>query len=162
MRSDATNFIVDSPPAGLQSCPLLTALGGVVTVQRKWKWACVAVLALAASACYRTILNVEKTFDLGPGDIHEVIVSPAKSEQKIKVELTASPNPVSVFVFLEKDREAAKHDIETHKKPPAKVLALQENTQSWTQDVTVPPDNSAIVLVTRASKDTKITVKLTN
>jgi hypothetical protein len=131
-------------------------------MQRKWKWVCVAVLAMAASGCYRTVLNMEKTFDLGPGDTHEDIVSPVKTEQKIKVELTSSPYPVSVFVFLEKDRAAAKHDIENKKSAPATVLASQEKIQSWTQEVTVPADNSAIVLVTRASKDTKVTLKLTN
>ena len=131
-------------------------------MQRKWKWACVAVLALAASGCYRTILNMEKTYDVGPGLSPEIKVDPVKSEQKIKVELTSSPHPVSVFVFLEKDRASAMDDIKRRKDPGAKVLASKENTQSWTQEVTVPADNSAIVFVTRASKDTKVTVKLTN
>jgi hypothetical protein len=131
-------------------------------MQVQWKWLGLVALMLVTAGCYRTVLNQEKTYDVVPGETRELIVEPSRREQKIKVEVSAAPAPVSVFVFLEKDRDAVKHDIETRKQQLANVLAREEKTTNVMLEATIPADNSAVVLITRASKDTKVTVKLTN
>jgi len=113
-------------------------------------------------ACNRTVLNEETTLDVRPGDLKSLKIDPAPREQKIRVELTSTPAPVSVFVFLEKDRATAMHDIEARKDPPANVLEYREKINNATLEVTIPADSVAEVLVTHASKSTKVTLKLTN
>jgi hypothetical protein len=125
-------------------------------------WIGICALALPISACNRTVLNYEKALEIGPGGQNTITIEPAPREQKIKVDFTAAPNPVSVFVCLEKDQKAVEHDIETRKEPVANVLARADKADKGILDVTVPADNRMIVLVTRAAKTTKVTLKITN
>ena len=131
-------------------------------MQPQWKWIGLVALTVVSAGCYRTVLNLEKTYEFLPGDEQEIIVEPARREQKIKVEASSSAAPVSIFVFLEKDRDAVKRDIRTRKEPLTNLLAHEEKTTSASLEATIPADSSAVVLITRASKATTVTVKLTN
>ena len=86
-------------------------------------WIGLCALALPISACNRTVLNYEKVLDIGPGAQNIITIEPAPREQKVKVDFTAAPTPVSVFVCLEKDQKAMEHDIEARKEPLTNVLA---------------------------------------
>jgi hypothetical protein len=125
-------------------------------------WIGLCALAVPLSACNRTVLNYEKVLEIGPGAQNIITIEPAPREQKVKVEFTAAPTPVSVFVCLEKDQKAVEHEIESRKEPVANVLARADKADKGILDVTVPADNRMIVLVTRATKTTKVTLKITN
>jgi hypothetical protein len=131
-------------------------------MHRKWIGIYLIALTVAAAGCQRTVLNQEKTLEVGPADFKWLVIEPAPKDQKIKVEVTASPAPISVFVYLEKDKVAAKRDIDAGKNSPANVLAKMEKTDRATLEVMIPADNEAVVAVTRASKQTSVTIKLTN
>jgi hypothetical protein len=117
---------------------------------------------VAVAGCYRTVLNQQSTWDVGPGDYQTLTISRAPKEQKIKVEVTSSACPVGVYVYLEKDKAAAMRDIEARKNPPAKVLDFKEKTNDTTLEVPIPANTEAVVAVTHAAKATVVTVKLTN
>ena len=131
-------------------------------MQPKWTWISLIALAVAAAGCKQTVLNQEKTLDIGPGDYRELIIDSAPRDQNVKVEVNSSAGPVGVFVFLEKDKAAAKRDIDARKIVPANVLALSDKTDKATMEVMIPANNEAVVAVTHASKKTSVTIKLTN
>jgi hypothetical protein len=131
-------------------------------MHRHWKLVGFIALALAMPAC-RTVLNADKSFDLGPGEKNTLTIDAASKEQRIKVEVTSTAAPVNVYVFLEKDQQAAETDIRA-KKQSSKVLASQEKTEGVTLEPTIPAGNPTVVLVTSASssKTAKVRVKITN
>jgi hypothetical protein len=130
-------------------------------MQSKWNLLCLVALAFVSAGCYRTVLNKESTFEVTPGVSREMTIEPARAEQKIKVDVSASA-PVSVFVFLAKDQDTVKRDIENRKQPLANVLAREDKVSNKTLEATIPADSEAVVFITYATKATKVTVKLTN
>jgi hypothetical protein len=103
-------------------------------------------LVLVAAGCQP--VNFETSVQLEPGSIHPVEISAPSRDQNIKVTVTASGAPVSVYVVLQKDREAVESAILRDKKPDvSKVLASQEKTENATLDAKIPAKNDYAVLV---------------
>ncbi len=118
-------------------------------------------LVLAAAGCQP--VNYENSVPIEPGAIYPVEISAPSRDQNIKVSVTASGAPVSVYVVLQKDREAVESAILSDKTPDAsKVLARQEKTESATLDVQIPAKNDYAVLVYNSPGKTtqaKISIK---
>ncbi len=119
------------------------------------------VLALPAGGCQP--LNYEKSLTLEPGSLKPVEISAPSRDQNIKVSVSSSGAPVSVYVVLQKDHDAVESAILSSKKPDAaKVLASQENTDKATLDAKIPAKNDYVVLVYNGSSKSaqvKISVK---
>jgi hypothetical protein len=103
-------------------------------------------------------LNMEQTFDL-PIEGKQFVLEPVSSEQKIKVTAKADA-AVSVYIYLEKHKEAAEQQILTRKF--ANILQRQEKTDNASLEATIPANEAAVVRVGRASKGTKVTLRITN
>lgn len=103
-------------------------------------------LVLAAAGCQP--VNYENSMQVEPGTIHPVEISAPSRDQNIRVSVTASGAPVSVYVVLQKDRDAVESAILGGKAlDAAKVLASQEKAESATLDAKVPAKNDYAVLV---------------
>jgi hypothetical protein len=130
-------------------------------MRRRGTWICLMALACVLGGCYRSVLNQERTLDVRPGFINEILVDPISRDQNIKIEFTAS-SPVSVYVLVEKDKETVKREIESRKEPLTNVLARKDKADNGSFEVPIAANNTAVVLVTHASKPTQVTLKLTN
>src|SRR5262245_19263748 len=75
----------------------------------------------------------------------EYTIDPIKSEQKIKVNGTATA-PVDVFIYLQKNKDAADKEI-VSRKYSAIILAKQEKTPGIALEATIPANEAAIVRV---------------
>ncbi len=120
----------------------------------------VALLILAG--CMRTTLNVEEEFVV-PADGKFKVIDAIKSEQTIKVNATSTEGPFSVFVFLEKNRDAAEGEA-NQKKFSDKTIAHKQGVESVENlEARIPANESAIVMVWRSSaKASKVKLKITN
>jgi len=126
-----------------------------------WKWVFLAALVFCAG-CNRVTLNDERTVEVAVGTARPFIVEAAKKDQKIKVEVSSPGVPVSVYVCLEKDREAVEECIEAQRQSD-KILATMEKTERGTLEATIPANNVAMILLTNASaKTANVRVRTTN
>src|SRR5437879_2075693 len=73
------------------------------------------VLVVGVLGCQR--LSHEKTYSVDPGEIQAVSIDAPKAEQKVTVEVNASPGPVDVYVVLEDNLPAIKKKLLNYKKP---------------------------------------------
>src|SRR5262245_39603952 len=107
-------------------------------------------------------LNVEREVTVSPNEVKEVIISEAKKEQKVKVDVKA-PAPVDVYLVLEKDHKAVSDQLVNHKNPSTGVLAQATGVQDKTLEATIPAGNGfAILLMSRGqSKDVVVKLKVT-
>ena len=121
----------------------------------------VGALVLVVAGCQP--VNYETSVAIQPGTIHPVEISAPSRDQNIKVTVSASVAPVSVYVVLQKDREAVEAAILSYKTPDAsKVLASQEKTENATLDAKIPAGSDYAVLVYNGPVKTaqvKITIK---
>jgi hypothetical protein len=131
-------------------------------MQRRLMWVCFIALTAMVPACVRHVLNMEQTFTLESGMVKSFTIEPTSREQKIKVDVTSTNTPVSVYVVLDKDKDKASNEVMNRGVRPASSLAALEKTTGGTFEATVPENTSAVVLVGRASKETQVTIKLTN
>ncbi len=122
----------------------------------------VCALLLVLAGCSRTTLNLEESFKV-PIDGKFKVIEAIKSEQTIKVNATSTDGPFSVFVFLEKNRDAAEAEA-TAKKFTDKTIAHKTGVESVENlEARIPANESAIVMVWRSSaKASKVKLKITN
>jgi hypothetical protein len=77
------------------------------------------------------------------------------------VTISSASAPVSVYLVLEKDREAAQESLRLEK-APANVLAKQEKVQDATPEATVPAHSGCTVLLAPvAGKTVQVKLKIT-
>jgi hypothetical protein len=131
-------------------------------MQRRLLGVCLIAVVVTLPACVRHVLNMEQTFTLESGMVQSFTIEPISREQKIKVEVTSTNTPVSVYVVLEKDKDKASNEVKNRSGRPPSALASAEKTTGHSFEATIPENTSAVVLVGRASKETQVTIKLTN
>lgn len=117
-------------------------------------------VVLLSSGCARSKLSHEETFDL-PLDGKTVTIDAVKHEQKVHVVVTASDAPVGVFIYLDRDRDKAEDEI-LSREYSAIILARAEKTEQANLEATIPANSVAVVHITRAGKNTKVKLKITN
>jgi hypothetical protein len=115
------------------------------------------------SGCGRTRLDMSSSIDV-PMEGKGFIVDAAKNQQTVKVTGTASGAPVSVFIYLEKNKDAAEKDILANKLVSQFIpTSVQKTEGEFSLETTVPADEKAVVQVYRASaKTAKVQIHITN
>lgn len=104
-------------------------------------------------------LNIEQTKELS---LSEVITQPLdayKKEQKITITVSAT-NPVDVFVYLDKDKDAAEAAINAKKDD--KLLAVSRMLKDGKLEAPIPANSPATIMIAPAGKSAKVTYKVTN
>jgi uncharacterized protein YgbK (DUF1537 family) len=112
---------------------------------------------LMTVGCQRKL--VDKTLEIGVGEVHSFTVDAPQRAQQVIVEATAD-EPVSVYLVLEKDHNAAKDAVQSGK-APADSLGKEEKKKEVKFEATVPAKNEYVVLVGGATKKTNVKVKVT-
>jgi hypothetical protein len=122
----------------------------------------VGVALLMLVGCGRTTLNVEEEFVV-PIDGKFKLVDAIKKEQTIKVNATSTEGPFSVFIYLEKNRDAAEAEA-TKKQFTDKTIAYKQGVESVENlEARIPANEAAVVMVWRSSaKASKVKLKITN
>jgi hypothetical protein len=120
-------------------------------------------LLVVAAGCGRTKLDMSSTIDV-PMEGKSYVVDAAKSQQIVKVTGTASGAPVSVYLYLEKNKDTAERDILANKLVSSVIPASVQKTEGeFTLEATVPANEKAVVQIYRATaKAAKVQIHITN
>jgi hypothetical protein len=79
------------------------------------------------------------------------MIDPPSRHQKVRVQVSSPNATVNVYCFLEKDREAARKAISWGPILSPELLASAEDCNTADLKFTIPPYNSAVVLLTSPS-----------
>jgi len=115
------------------------------------------VLLIVAVGCQK--LDKPFDMDLQVGDVKLKTISAPRSEQKVKVDVTAS-TPIDVTLVLLPE-PVTDDKLLNYKPAPSDVLASQKHVTEATLEGTVPGGKEFGVLCKGASKDAKVTLKVT-
>jgi hypothetical protein len=127
----------------------------------KLKWLWLLISFLSAAGC-NAPLKDERMLDLTPGETKVIIIEATKYKQKIKVAFDSPGAPVSVHLYLEKDKDAAETAI-FNKKESDVILAAEKKVEQGKLEADIPANQAVIIRVHNDSnKDAKVTVKTTN
>jgi hypothetical protein len=118
-----------------------------------------ALLLLVLPGCGQK-LNYETTVDLDEGQVQSILIDAPKSEQKVTVTVNSAGAPIDAYIVLDKDKEAGKQALLNRQKPP-QSLAGKVKTQDATLEATVPANTGFALLVGGASKNSRVSVKVT-
>jgi hypothetical protein len=126
---------------------------------KKSKWLSLYCLVLMAGC--NASLKDERSLDLLGGEDKEVIIEATRWKQKIKVNVD-SPEPVTVRIFLEKDREAAEKAM-AEMKDSDLILAGEKSATQIKLEANIPANEAVVIHVhNTAGKSTIAKVKTTN
>jgi hypothetical protein len=120
-------------------------------------WALLAALFLLAG-CQR--LDLEKTLHVAVGEVHRVYIDPPRSDQKVTARINSPGAPVSAYLVLESDSEAAQKKMMDHQAPAA-PLAGKDKAEDITLEATVPAKKGYALLLRADAKDADVKVKVT-
>ena len=122
---------------------------------------CIGVFLLGmACGCGKT-LDQDASFDV-PMEGKFLTVEPITTEQNVKVTGTATGAPVNVYLYLEKNRQAAEKDILAKKLVSPVIPAKVEKAETFTLTATIPANETAVVQVTRAGMAAKVQLRISN
>jgi hypothetical protein len=122
--------------------------------------ACLFVMFLLAVGC--TKLNSESVVHLKQGDLKYTMVDPISKSQKINVSAKTSDGKFNVYCFLEKDKAEVEKDLNQNK-VGVKVLAHELKTGGADLNVTIPANETAVILLTSGeAKNVEVKLKITN
>jgi hypothetical protein len=129
-------------------------------MRRSAKWSLALLLLAALAGCQK--VNVEKTWTIEAGGLQELTIDAPNSDQKVKVVATSTESPISVYVILDKDEQAARKSLE-HQNDPDKALLLgtAPKAKEVTVEATVPAKNGYRVIVGFPTKKTEVKVTVT-
>lgn len=119
-----------------------------------------AVAGVAAVLIYSRLnkpLDLERTFNLGPGDTHAVEFDSGREPGTVTVRLSSTGANVNVYLVKKQDQEAATQAILDYK-VPQNVLAKVEKAKEGTLEAMVPSGTGLAVLVAGATRDTEVKV----
>jgi hypothetical protein len=119
---------------------------------------CLAALSLAIG-CNPPRLDLDDTFDVDGGSAQRIL-PPVRQAQKVKIDVKAS-TPVDVFVYLEKNKDAAQKEI-FNPKGGANLLADKRKIDAVQFEVSIPPAESTVIDIMPGLKKAKVTLKATN
>jgi hypothetical protein len=106
-------------------------------------------------------LNQERTVSVEFGEERILEIDPPSGEQKVRVQVTASGTPVSVYCFLKKHQAEAEKAIRAAKASNV-ILDSAERSENASLEFTVPAKEGSVVLLKAASaKKANASVKIT-
>lgn len=127
-----------------------------MTFSRQCTWLALAV-PIALSGC-QSKLNAEKIYQMKPAQIESFEFDGPRYDQKVV--LTAeSDGPVTIHVFLKKDRDAVEKALELGQKSD-KVLGTMTGDNGGSMEVSVPAKQETIVRVESGKKPINVKVKV--
>jgi hypothetical protein len=124
---------------------------------RRPVWLGLAVMAGLAVGC-QSRLNVERTYKLDVGTQQDLAIDAPRYDQRVSVSVK-SDAPVTVYVYLQKNRDAVVGALSKGKKP-ADVLATAEQTQSAEIEAAIPAKEPAMVTIETGAKAANATVTI--
>lgn len=119
------------------------------------------MLLLGLLAGCRQKLDLERSLTVDVGDVQLIDIDPPRSEQKLTVTVTPSGAPVDVYVVAADDAEAAKQALLGNKKPSKPLASKLKVSKEETLEATIPAKTGYAVILGNASKESKVSVKLT-
>jgi hypothetical protein len=119
--------------------------------------ALLAAALLALTGCQK--FSLDKEYELDVGSDQTVEVDPPSHEQKVVVTVSSPGVPVTSYLVLKKDVEAARRALET-RKAPADYLARKESAEEATLEGTIPAKNGYAVVIGGVNKKAKVRVKI--
>jgi hypothetical protein len=119
---------------------------------------CLAALACAIGCTPRLDLN--ETIPIAPGSAQQRILPAVRQAQKIKIDVQATGSPVDVFVYLEKNKDAAQKEIYANGGP--NLLAAKKKIDSAQFEVSIPPAESTVIDIMPGLKKATVVLKATN
>jgi hypothetical protein len=125
----------------------------------------VVVVLLGVSGCQKASNTsvIDATLDVPSQGTKAKIVDGPSREQKISVSAQCENGSFSVYVLLEKDREAFEEKLTNLKTLPATTLSKQEKTKEASLATTVPAKQDyAILLLNPGSKSIQVKLKVMN
>jgi hypothetical protein len=119
------------------------------------------LVALASAIGCTPKLNEHFDFEVGLDSNPLKIVPAIRTAQTVKVDVHATGGPIDVFVYFEKNKEAA--GKESYAKGGPNLIADKRSIESATFEVPVPAGETTIVDVRAATlKKAKVSLNLTN
>lgn len=128
---------------------------------RRMNMVAFAILTWTCLGCGKPNLEHKSKFKLVEGETKTLDLDPIKQEQVIKVIGSTSGGPVSVYIYLEKDKQAAEREI-FNRKPAAAVLAKQEKTETIDLEASIPANEKAYVRVENIRGTPTVDLQITN
>jgi len=118
-----------------------------------------AIALLAATGCKK--INIEKSYDLEPGDNSNkiLIIDPPSREQQIVVTATSSEANIGVLILKGNDEKAIEQKPEKLRSEGA-ILAEKSGEKTITLEATIPAKTPYMVMVS-LMENKKSAVKLT-
>ncbi len=107
---------------------------------------CFLVFLFVGAGC-QSRLNQDETIEFEPGDEKTKIIDGPSKDGKVKIDISSSPNPVDVKIYLEGE-----------KKTP---LVTKESVATESFEVTIPAKKNFMITVT-ALKKTTVSLKARN
>lgn len=108
-----------------------------------------ALMLLGLAGC-GSVLKDDRTVTVKPGEWVKVDYSAPKKDQMVVIDFTATGGPVSAYLVLEKDIEAAEKAVDTNRMP-ANTLAAREKAVSGKLEATIPAGANFVLLVVSSS-----------
>ncbi|HYT92507.1 MAG TPA: hypothetical protein VEL76_27575 [Gemmataceae bacterium] len=117
------------------------------------------ILLVGTSGCQR--LEHEGTYPMKMGEIQGIQISAPRGDQKVTVDVSASPAPIDVYVVLEDNRAAVTDKLHGYKEPDAgHILASKKKVDTGTLETTIPAGKAFSVILAGATKKTDVKVKI--
>ncbi len=121
----------------------------------------IALVTLTGLGCGKPNLDYKSKFALEAGEAKTLDLDPVKQEQVIKVTGSTTGGPVSVYVYLAKNRPAAERQI-VGKKPGDAILAKQDKTDAIDVAASIPANEGACVRVVNTGGTPTVDLRITN
>ncbi|MFL5244773.1 MAG: hypothetical protein ACJ8FY_21945 [Gemmataceae bacterium] len=123
---------------------------------------CFVAFSLFLLAGCNAKLNEEMKKELAFGEDWEFIIDGGRYKQKVKIEVDSSGAPVSVNVFLAKDRDNVMAALFSSKSSDL-ILASEQKTERATLEASAPAKEDLIIRIKNAGdKKANVSVKITN
>jgi hypothetical protein len=115
-----------------------------------------------AGGCQK--LNFEKSYQLEPHGLQEVIFSAPAYQQKVSVTITPASSAVSAYLCKEGDVNQVKSALDADKQPPEALLiasrASKGAAEPYSLEATIPAKTGYALVLKGSGQATEVKVKL--
>jgi hypothetical protein len=120
----------------------------------------VALLSLVG--CQK--LNFEKTYNMQPLEVRDLIFTAPAYQQKVTVTITTTTAGVSSYLCKEDDQTRVMLSLNADKQPPASLLlgsrVSEHGAESYQFEATVPAKTPYVLLLKAGKQATEVKVKV--
>ena len=132
-----------------------------VIARRRALLIALVVNAVVFAGCSPRLAD-ERILELGPGEIHSVVIDAIGHEQAVTVTATSEGSPINVHVFRYADEEAVERAI-TLGVESDKIIARQLDSNEIALSTNIPANQEgAIRFATAKNESAKIKISISN